>query len=51
MKIEAALLRDELCRIAETTTQIPPYRPEFPFELCQRVVKYVLNPRRRGKTL
>lgn len=51
MKIQAALLRDELCRIAEATTQIPPYRPEFPVELCQRAVTYVLEQRRRGKTL
>jgi hypothetical protein len=51
MKIQAALLRDELCRIAEAQAQIPPYRPEFPRELSERVVEYVLQQRRRGKTL
>lgn len=51
MKIQAAELRDELCRIAEAQSQIPPYRPEFPVELCQRVVSYVLEQRRRGKSV
>ena len=51
MKIQAALLRDELCRIAEAQTTIPPYRPEFPVELCQRVVNYVLAQRRCGKSV
>ena len=51
MKIQAAELRDELCRITEAQSQIPPYRPEFPVELCQRVVGYVLEQRRRGKSV
>jgi hypothetical protein len=52
MKTQAEQLREELARILEEQAQkSPSLPPEFPKELIDRVVQYIVEQRQKGKTV
>ena len=52
MKSQTELLREEIARIiGEQALRSPSQSPEFPKDLVERVVKYVAEQRRVGKTI